>query len=197
MARRSSAFTNDLAELDNLQALPLPATTPEAAQAPDVPLRSAPSALSSVPATSIDAQDLGQPTGPAPASKSIQSGTRATQVRLPPQLAAWLGEEAHWTKKTLSTVVALAAQEHRHALQVRREDPDGLDVSRRVASGTVPVTLRLTGAQRQLLDEIASEHAVTRSAVVLAALTAVATTSQSSRHSQRGQPTATPSNLCL
>ena len=113
-------------------------------------------------------------TAPAPGSKPVQSGTRATQVRLPPQLAAWLGEEAHRTQKTLSTVVALAAREHRDALRVRREDPDGLDVSRRVASGTVPVTLRLTGAQRQLLDEIAAERAATRSAVVVAALTAVA-----------------------
>ncbi len=93
---------------------------------------------------------------------------------VPPQLAAWLGEEAHRTKKTLSTVVALAALEHRATLLVRHQDPNGLDVSRRVASGTVPVTLRLTGVPRQLLDEIAAEQTATRSAVVVAALTAVA-----------------------
>jgi hypothetical protein len=142
-----------------------------------------PSQMRSVTASPAGADALPEPTrsDPAeqpPAPKAVQSGTRATQVRLPPQLAAWLGEEAHRTKKTLSTVVALAAREHRDALLVRREDPDGLDVSRRVASGTVPVTLRLTGAQRQLLDDIAADHAATRSAVVVAALTAVAAPSE-------------------
>lgn len=178
MTRRSSAFTNDLAELDNLQALPLP-TTPEAAEAPDAQPHPTPPPHSD-PASPAGPEGQAAVMAPAPASTPVQSGTRATQVRLPPQLAAWLGEEAHRTKKTLSTVVALAAREHRDALLVRREDPDGLDVSRRVASGTVPVTLRLTGAQRQLLDEIAADNAATRSAVVLAALTAVATTSEPS-----------------
>ncbi len=186
MARRASAFANDLAELDNLQSLPLPAV-PGAAEVPDgqPPAPSAtPSQMPSVTASSAGADALPEPTPsdpaepPPPAPKAVQSGTRATQVRLPPQLAAWLGEEAHRTKKTLSTVVALAAREHRDALLVRREDPDGLDVSRRVASGTVPVTLRLTGAQRQLLDDIAADYAATRSAVVVAALTAVAAPSE-------------------
>ncbi len=185
MARRASAFANDLAELDNLQSLPLPAV-PGAAEVPDgqPPAPSAtPSQMRSVTAPAAGADALPEPTrsDPAeqpPAPKAVQSRTRATQVRLPPQLAAWLGEEAHRTKKTLSTVVALAAREHRDALLVRREDPNGLDVSRRVASGTVPVTLRLTGAQRQLLDDIAADHGATRSAVVVAALTAVAAPSE-------------------
>ena len=172
MARRSSAFTDDLAELDKLQTLPLPAATAVADTA-DVQPQPAP-AVALAAESPADPEDSAAAMPSAPGSKPVQSGTRATQVRLPPQLAAWLGEEAHRTKKTLSTVVALAAREHRDALQVRREDPDGLDVSRRVASGTVPVTLRLTGAQRQLLDEIAAERAATRSAVVVAALTAVA-----------------------
>ena len=182
MARRASAFANDLAELDNLQSLPLPAV-PRAADVPDgqppAPWATPSLMRSVVTASPAGADALPEPTPsdpvePPSAPKAVQSGTRATQVRLPPQLAAWLGEEAHRTKKTLSTVVALAAREHRNSLLVRREDPDGLDVSRRVASGTVPVTLRLTGAQRQLLDDIAADHAATRSAVVVAALTAVA-----------------------
>jgi hypothetical protein len=187
MARRSSAFSRDLAELDNLQALPLP-SAPEAAEIPDVqppaPLETPPqlhSVTSSVAGAEAPRESTADdPAEPPPAPKAVKAGTRATQVRLPPQLAAWLGEEAHRTKKTLSTVVALAAREHRDTLLVRREDPDGLDVSRRVASGTVPVTLRLTGAQRQLLDEIAADHAATRSAVVVAALTAVAPPQSSS-----------------
>lgn len=181
MARRASAFANDLAELDNLQALPLP-HAPVAADVPDVPVPPAsetPAPLHSVTSPAAGAEAPQEPTAndapePQPA-KAAQAGTRATQVRLPPQLAAWLGEEAYRTKKTLSTVVALAALEHRDTLLVPHEDPNGLDVSRRVASGTVPVTLRLTGAQRQLLDEIAADHTATRSAVVAAALTAVAT----------------------
>jgi len=182
MVRRSSAFASDLAELDNLQSLPLP-TSLDAAfatsadhQAPDP---GATPRLSSVAGNPPEPLDRAEPearpsiapppeSGTAPAA--ARSGTRATQVRLPPRLASWLGEEAHRTSKTLSTVVALAAKEHRGALQVRREDPDGLEVFRRVASGTVPVTLRLTGAQRQLLEEIAGEQAATRSAVVVAAL---------------------------
>lgn len=180
MARRASAFANDLAELDNLQALPLP-HAPVTADVPDVPGPPAVETLALHSVTSPAAAEGGpqKPTAsdaakPQPA-KAPQAGTRATQVRLPPQLAAWLGEEAHRTKKTLSTVVALAALEHRDMLLVPHEDPNGLDVSRRVASGTVPVTLRLTGAQRQLLDEIAADQTATRSAVVVAALTAVAT----------------------
>lgn len=180
MARRASAFANDLAELDNLQALPLP-HAPVAAEEPDVPgvapsrtpvpVHTGTSAAGAVASRAPTTND----TAAAPPAKLAQAGTRATQVRLPPQLAAWLGEEAYRTKKTLSTVVALAALQHRDSLLVRHEDSNGLDVSRRVASGTVPVTLRLTAAQRQLLDEIAADHTATRSAVVAAALTAVAT----------------------
>lgn len=180
MARRASAFANDLAELDDLQALPLP-HAPVAVDTPDVPVpppSGTPAPLQSVPSPAAGAEASREPTANSaskpPLVKASQAGTRATQVRLPPHLAAWLGEEAYRTKKTLSTVVALAALEHRDKLLVPHEDPNGLDVSRRVASGTVPVTLRLTGAQRQLLDEIASDHMATRSAVVVAALTAVA-----------------------
>ncbi len=183
MARRASAFANDLAELDNLQALPLPhapvtVDVPDSPEVPGLPAGET-SALRSVTSSEAaggqgpEESTAGEPVATQPVT-APQSGTRATQVRLPPQLAAWLGEEAHRTKKTLSTVVALAALEHRATLLVRHEDPNGLDVSRRVASGTVPVTLRLTGAQRQLLDEIAAEQTATRSAVVVAALTAVA-----------------------
>lgn len=69
---------------------------------------------------------------------------------------------------------AACRPKHRDALPMAREDPDGLDISGRVASGTVPVTLRLTGAQRQLLDEVAAHYFTTRSAIVVAALAAAA-----------------------
>lgn len=181
MTRRASAFATDLAELDNLQSLPLPGINPQEDPALPDPASSSelPPQLQG-PTTATHgrqgpAQDPpGAPADTPPVTKPLPAGTRATQVRLPPPLAAWLGEEAHRTKRTLSTVVALAAREHRNDLSVRREDPEGLDVARRVASGTVPVTLRLTGAQRELLDEIAAEYAATRSAVVVAALAAAA-----------------------
>lgn len=181
MARRTSAFATDLAELDNLESLPLPVTSergeaPHAQPRPPSETPPQPLGLSVAPEGPQDQARprRSAPTEPPPAAKALQNGTRATQVRLPPALAAWLGEEANRTKKTLSTVVALSAREHRNALSVAREDPDGLDVSRRVASGTVPVTLRLTGAQRQLLDEIAADCTATRSAIVVAALAAAA-----------------------
>lgn len=177
MARRASAFATDLAELDNLQSLPMPAGIGPSEVADVQP----PTLSEGRPQSRGLTAALGEPQDqvevatsaaaqPTQVPEAPQGGTRATQVRLPPSLAAWLGEEAHRTKKTLSTVVALAARAHRQALPVSREASDGLDVSRRVASGTVPVTLRLTGAQRQLLDEIAGDYTATRSAVVVAAL---------------------------
>lgn len=185
MARRASAFASDLAELDNLQSLPLPSSTGPS-EPPDAELPQSPESEPQMRSLDSDLErreeqlesERSVAAEPPSTAAVVKAGTRATQVRLPPPLAAWLGEEAHRTKKTLSTVVALAAREHRNALAVAREDPDGLDVARRVASGTVPVTLRLTGAQRQLLDDIADEHAATRSAVVVAALVAAVALSQ-------------------
>ncbi len=110
------------------------------------------------------------PAPPVPAAART-GGTRATQVRLPPALADWLSHEAHRSGRT--SVIALAAQTHRQELPLaRRNDSDQLDVSRRIARATTPVTLRLNGAQRELLDELASQHTTNRSAIVVAALTA-------------------------
>jgi predicted DNA-binding protein len=112
------------------------------------------------------------PAPPVPAAART-GGTRATQARLPPALADWLSHEAHRSGRTLASVIALAAQTHRQELPLaRRNDSDQLDVSRRIARATTPVTLRLNGAQRELLDELASQHTTTRSAIVVAALTA-------------------------
>lgn len=78
---------------------------------------------------------------------------------------------AHSSGRTLASVVALAARAHAESLVLPEGSPrEQLDVSRPVAAGTVPVTLRLNGAQRQLLDDLAATHGVTRSAIVNAAL---------------------------
>ena len=85
-------------------------------------------------------------------------------------IAISLGDEA--------AVDALAARTHRQELPLtRRNDSDQLDVSRRTARATTPVTLRRNGAPRELLDELASQHTTTRSAIVVAALTAATTNS--------------------
>ncbi len=107
--------------------------------------------------------------------QSSPKGTRATQVRMPPELAQWLGAEARSSGRTLASVVALAARAHAEALGLPASPPpEQLDVSRPVAAGTVPVTLRLNGVQRQLLDDLAVSHGVTRSAIVNAALRSAA-----------------------
>jgi hypothetical protein len=69
-------------------------------------------------------------------------------------------------------VIALAARSHRQDLPLTRSgDSDQVDVSRRTAHATTPVTLRLNGAQRELLDELASQHTTTRSCLAYVALT--------------------------
>jgi monooxygenase len=84
-------------------------------------------------------------------------------------------EQAYASGRTLGTVIALAAKTHADMLPLQEQPGDELDVRRRSASGNVPVTLRLTSAQRQLLDDLAAGYHVTRSAVVVAALTAAST----------------------
>lgn len=165
MGRRSSAFDGDLEELDALDALPGLPAGPIGAKSVPTP----PAALANSPA----------PTRPTRKPRPVQSppvvttcGTRATQVRLAPALAGWLSAEAHRTGRTLASVVALAAQAHHDSLPLIVDTSDGLDVSRRTATVSVPITLRLTGAQRELLDGLATRHCTTRSAIVVAAITA-------------------------
>lgn len=167
MGRRASAFAaqlDDLDDLDNLPGLPASAEALPPGQA---------AARKDAVATSAKPQpDRLRTRAPQPVAKPPAGGTRATQVRLPPDLARWLSEQAHSTGRTLASVVALAAKAHQDALPLAPGQPDQLDVSRRTASATVPVTLRLNGAQRQLLDDLAGQHTTTRSAVIVAALTA-------------------------
>lgn len=189
MGRRASAFTSSLESLDELDALedlplptpPAPTNAEDAAAEPDSP---------GATDTDTDRQEApgerpavagGPPEGAGtkrPGTTRSGGGTRATQVRLPPRLASWLSKEAHRSGRTLASVTALAAQAHAGHLPLPEAagGDDELDVSRRIATATVPVTLRLNGAQRQLLDELAAQHTTTRSAIVVAALSAAART---------------------
>ena len=171
MGRRTSAFTaelNDLDNLDNLPGLSPIEPTPAVQQAPSAAASPASMLVADQPDTPQPRRQRTPPTSPAPVG-----GTRATQVRLPPVLATWLSEEAHRSGRTLASVVALAAKAHQLTLPLAvPASADELDVSRRTATATVPVTLRLNGAQRELLDNLASQHTTTRSAVIVAALTA-------------------------
>lgn len=96
-----------------------------------------------------------------------------TQVRLPEELLQWLTAQAANRSRTLATVVALAAREFADALSVETPSADGIDVPRHVSFGlTIPVSLRFTPAQLGLVDDLATNRRVTRSAVVVAALRA-------------------------
>lgn len=96
-----------------------------------------------------------------------------TQVRLPEELLQWLTAQAANRSRTLATVVALAAREFADALSVEAPSADGIDVPRHVSFGlTIPVSLRFTPAQLGLVDDLATNRRVTRSAVVVAALRA-------------------------
>lgn len=161
MTRRSSAFSEDLADLDALQSLPLAALTPPSpAPGPSSKQEEQTPALTEPRAGGADTL-----------SSSNSRRIRATQVRLPPPLASWLSQQAQASGRTLGTVIALAAKAHANTLPLPQQPEDELDIPRRSASGNVPVTLRLTSAQRQLLDDLASRYQVTRSAIVVAALT--------------------------
>jgi hypothetical protein len=174
MGRRASAFAGVLDELDGLDNLPgllirPAAPTPTTDQVPPDSEDTASSA------TAVPAAAMHKPAWPVP-PVAPTGGTRATQVRLPPALADWLSHEASRSGRTLASVIALVAQTHRQDLPIARSsDSEQLDVSRRTARATTPVTLRLNGAQRGLLDELASQHTTTRSAIVVAALTAATT----------------------
>lgn len=185
MGRRASAFTSSLDELDALEDLPLP-TPPAPTNAEDAAAEpDSPGATDSDSDRQAPGERPAVAGGPPEGAGTKRAGTtlsgggtRATQVRLPPRLASWLSKEAHRSGRTLASVTALAAQAHAGHLPLPEAagGDDELDVSRRIATATVPVTLRLNGAQRQLLDELAAQHTTTRSAIVVAALSAAART---------------------
>jgi hypothetical protein len=173
VTRRSSAFSDDLADLDALQALPLPTST--------APARQTPARVGRDTRPGPDEKYPARPTrSGGTALPGDGRGTRATQVRLPPHLADWLSKQAAASGRTLGSVVALAARTHTDRLPLPNQPEDELDVRRRSASGSIPVTLRLTQAQRHLLDDLAVGHQVTRSAIVVAALTAASAPPHSS-----------------
>ena len=186
MGRRTSAFSGALDELDALDDLPRPAPRTEFVQ-PPAPATSLPatravskSTITTVPAATTPKAPKARPAAASQATAADATsaprigGTRATQVRLSPELASWLSAEAHRSGRTFASVVALAARAQQAALPLEPADlaDSGLDVSRRTATASVAITLRLNGAQRELLDDLAVEHATTRSAIVVAALRA-------------------------
>lgn len=222
MSRRSSAFDDDLAGLDELARLPLPPTPgsrgndddaaggpPDAAAGSPVP--SAATAAPLVPEmpavdmeVPVDSRRLGSstvtpdPPTPDPTETSglpsaagegaparrpsttvpdgpaadRRSSTTQTAVRLSMPVAKWLSEQANRQQLTFSSVIVQAVLAHRDELAPELSPGDGLVVKRRPRTHSAPVTLRLTPAQRELIDGLAQEFSCTRSALVLAALQA-------------------------
>ena len=87
-------------------------------------------------------------------------------------VAKWLSEQANRQQLTFSSVIVQAVLAHREELAPELSPGDGLVVRRRPKTHSAPVTLRLTAAQRELIDGLAGEFGCTRSALVLAALQA-------------------------
>lgn len=185
---RASAFDDDLTALDELATLPIPltahavlqqagtesnlkdlidmadhesATLGEEARQRNI----TPSSTLARPADGRHIDDRAQ-------VKADRTTTRATQVRLPAELAGWLTEQASVRGITYGSVIASGVISHRNQMVVESPSVDGLVVQTRQARHYLPVTLRLTRAQRELLDGIAAEMGATRTAVVIAALTA-------------------------
>lgn len=185
---RASAFDDDLAALDELAALPVPLTAHAVLQQAGIegnlngPIdmadhesatlskeaRQRDMTPSSTPARRVGDRQMDD----AAQVKADRGTTRATQVRLPAELAGWLTEQASARGITYGSVIASGVIAHRDQMVVEFPSVDGLVVQTRQARHYLPVTLRLTRAQRELLDGIAADLGATRTAVVIAALTA-------------------------
>lgn len=208
MARRASAFVQDLDELDALSDLPVPTAErgqlgleqegktvpierdaiktvdgvpPEQIVGPSTPLSSEASVDTSPPLQDYSGAGLAQrphesasSTTPPNAASTAGSEARLpalrTQVRLAPELAAWIAEVAARDEITIGSVIAAAAL-HPSA----PDSPDGgardsLTRVRRASSAgrnsTVPVTVSFTGAQREVVDVRAARWDCTRTDVV-------------------------------
>jgi len=206
MARRASAFVQDLDELDALAELPL--SSPNSPDPSDTehgrdrgssrveeglaPLANV--ALPTHPAAAADplthAEEVLPQTSPTSADFSLVDGAIGpttpnaddeaastedrqpppaplrTQVRLAPELAAWITLVATREEITTGSVITVAALP---------AEPDGggrdelVRVRRTSSSGSnsaVPVTVSFTGAQRQVIDGLAARWNCTRTAVV-------------------------------
>jgi len=210
MARRASAFVQDLDELDALAELPL--SSPNSPDPSDTehgrdrgssrveeglaPLANV--ALPTHPAAAADplthAEEVLPQTSPTSADFSLVDGAIGpttpnaddeaastedrqpppaplrTQVRLAPELAAWITLVATREEITTGSVITVAALD-----PAAPAEPDGggrddlVRVRRTSSSGSnsaVPVTVSFTGAQRQVIDGLAARWNCTRTAVV-------------------------------
>lgn len=200
MSRRSSAFNDDLAGLDDLARLPLPAAEPVATAATSgvslMPADRAAVRAAWVSTTTaaegggaaLVADEAGQDS-PVNLETSLgkrqggdndaaaieqaprrRSSTIQTAVRLPMSVAKWLSEQANRQQLTFSSVVVQAILAHRDELSPELPFGDGLLVRRRPRAYSAPITFRFTPAQLELVDGLAESFGATRSAVVLSAL---------------------------
>jgi len=231
MARRASAFVQDLDELDALAELPLSSPKPldpsdtehgrdrgsspveqglapppkvalptHPAEAAD-PLTPAEKVLPQTSPTSADlnlvdgaiepatpdADDVAASTG----DQQPQPAPLRTQVRLAPELAAWITLVATREQITTGSVITVAALD-----PAAPAEPDGggrddlVRVRRTSSSGSnsaVPVTVSFTGAQRQVIDGLAARWNCTRTAVV-ATVVRAAMASVTTPHPAAAQP---------
>ena len=113
-----------------------------------------------------DADDEAASTG----DQQPQPAPLRTQVRLAPELAAWITLVATREEITTGSVITVAALD-----PAAPAEPDGggrddlVRVRRTSSSGSnsaVPVTVSFTGAQRQVIDGLAARWNCTRTAVV-------------------------------
>lgn len=209
MARRASAFVQDLDELDALAELPL--SSPNSPDPSDTehgrdrgssspveqglappsnmalpthpveaadPLTPAEEALPQTSPTSAGSNLVDGPIEPATSDADAastgdqqpQPAPLRTQVRLAPELAAWITLVATREEITTGSVITVAALD-----PAAPAEPDGggrddlVRVRRTSSSGNnsaVPVTVSFTGAQRQVIDGLAARWNCTRTAVV-------------------------------
>jgi hypothetical protein len=227
MARRASAFVQDLDELDALAELPLsspqspdPSDTEHGRDRGSSPVEQglAPPSNVALPTHPAEAADplthtekvlpqtsptsagfklvdgAIEPATPDAASTGDQQPQPAplrTQVRLAPELAAWITLVATREEITTGSVITVAALD-----PAAPAEPDGggrddlVRVRRTSSSGSnsaVPVTVSFTGAQRQVIDGLAARWNCTRTAVV-ATVVRAAMASVTTQHPAAAQP---------
>jgi len=143
------------------------------------------------PATA-DADADADDEGANPGDQQPRPAPLRTQVRLAPELAAWITSVATREEITTGSVITVAALD-----PAAPAEPDGggrddlVRVRRTSSSGSnsaVPVTVSFTGAQRQVIDGLAARWNCTRTAVVAtvvrAAMTSVTTQHPAAAQSQ-------------
>jgi len=241
MARRASAFVQDLDELDALAELPLsrpnspdPSDTEHGRDRGSSPVEQGlapPSnvALPTHPAEAANpltpAEKILPQTSPTsvglnlvdgaiePATPDADADAEAastgdhqpqpaplrTQVRLAPELAAWITLVATREEITTGSVITVAALD-----PAAPAEPDGggrddlVRVRRTSSSGSnsaVPVTVSFTGAQRQVIDGLAARWNCTRTAVVATVVRAAMASVATQHHAAVQQQGAKGTNL--